>query len=108
MAMAMGLSLSLSLSVVLSLLMLLVVITVGITPQRRKPRWLVSMRHAACIFPVLNALGAEDVVDGRSTIWLRVQPALDGVEHGPVCFVVHVADRRVVEDAQTVVYNLCL
>ena len=89
------------------MLMLLVIITVGMTPQRRKPRWFMRMRHSASILPLPDALRTKDVVDCRGTVRVSVQPALHGLEHSAVGLIVHVTDSGVVEDAQTVVCDFC-
>lgn len=82
--------------------------TMVLTSEGGKSTMAVRVRLAASILALLYAMGAEDVADFRGAVGLLVDPALDGVEHGAVGFVVHIAHGWVMEYAQAVADNLSL
>lgn len=80
-------------------------VSLGVAAQGRKAAYAVVVR-TNMVLALPHALRAQDVVQARAAVRPGVHPVLDGLEHGPVRLVVHVAQRGVVEDAQAVVQDL--
>ena len=58
------------------------------------------------ILPCFDSFSAEDMVYVRSAVWARINPRLDGLEHGPMSFIMHIPKRRVMEDLETIIHDL--
>lgn len=63
---------------------------------------------ARVVFARLHTVGAEDVGETGAAVGPRLHPCLHCFEHAAMRFVVHVPQRRVVEDPDAVVQDLLL
>ena len=61
---------------------------------------------AAIVLTTFHALGAEDVIQTRTSILPGVNPRFNRLEHGAVRFVVHIPEGGVVEYLQAVFDDL--
>jgi hypothetical protein len=57
------------------------------------------------ILPILDGFRRQDVIQ-LATVWVRVRPHSDGLEHLPLNLNTLVSDRRVMEDSKDVIDNL--
>lgn len=94
-----------------NVLLLLVKGTVILVSQSRESTTTMAVRVAnltPIVLTRLHALGAEDVIQTRTSILPGVNPRFNRLEHGAVRFVVHIPDGGVVEYPQAIVDDLVL
>lgn len=94
-----------------NVLLLLVKGAVILVSQSRESTTTMAVRVAnltPIVLTRLHALGAEDVIQTRTSILPGVNPRFNRLEHGAVRFVVHIPEGGVVEYPQTVVDDLVL
>ena len=95
-------------ALLLMLLLLLMLRGSGLTTMAVSAGGVRVSNLTTVVFPGLDALGAEDVIEAAAAVGSGVGPGFDGLEHGAVGFVAHVPGGRVVEHLQAILQHLLL
>jgi hypothetical protein len=61
---------------------------------------------AAVVLARPDTIRAQNIIEACTSVRPGVSPILDGLEHGPVCLIMHVAQGRMVEHTKAVVQDL--